>query len=249
MRADSTSTRRLIPGATLLAVLIAAAVALGGSASAARTEASILGATKQKVQASCPRTPCEAIGSVTGFQKQAGGKNGVFKIPAAGKLVAWSADVSKPSNDQISFFGSFYEHEKLGTDPFARIAVLRRKADKGGRFKLVKQSPKVELTDLMGSRPIITLNRPLTAHKGDVVAITVPTWAPVFAVGLSERNAWVASRSKKKCTGVDNIKASRPHQELKSLRRYGCTYTTARLAYWAYYVANEPPKKPKNEDK
>lgn len=247
---DSRRSRQLVTAGVLAAALIAAAAVFGGSASAARTEASVIGKTKNNVQASCPKTPCEAIGSVTGFQKQAGGRLGIFKLPAPGKIVAWSADVSKPSKDQINFFGSFYEHEKLGTDPFARLAVLRRKEKKGGRFKLVKQSPKVELTDHLGSRPIFTLNRPLAAAKGDVIGITVPTWAPVFAVGLSERNSWVASRSKQKCSGVDNIKAGRPHQELKSLRRYGCTYTTARLAYWAYYVAKEEPKKePKKKGK
>ena len=83
-----------------------------------------------------------------------------------------------------------------------------------------------------------------------MIGITVPTWAPIFAVGLSERNAWLASRSKTKCSGVDNIQAGRPHQELKSLRTYGCTYTTARLAYWAYYVPNEPPAdEPKKKKK
>jgi hypothetical protein len=252
MRANPTNSLRrgrILTALVLTGSLIAMAAVLGGSASAARTEASVLGKTKQNVQASCPKTPCEAIGSVTGFQKQAGGKLGVFKMPAPGKIVAWSVDVSKPSNEQMNFFGSFYEHEKLGTDPFARLAVLRRKPKKGGRFKLVKQSPKVELSDHLGSRPIITLNRPLAAAKRDVIGITVPTWAPIFGVDMSERNSWVASRSKEKCSGVDNIKAGRPHQELKSLRRYGCTYTTARLAYWAYYVGKEEPADKKKTKK
>jgi hypothetical protein len=240
IQAKSPVTRRLAGPAMALAALIALVAALGGSASAARTEASLLG-KKGKVQASCPKTPCEAVGSVTGFQKEAGGKNGIFKMPVAGKIIGWSIDISKPSAAQISFFGSFYKHDKLGTDPYARIGVLRRKKNKGGRFKLRKQSPRIDLSNHLGSRPIIALNRPIPAARGDVVAITVPTWAPIFAVGRSERNAWVASRAKDKCSGVDNIKAGRPHQKTGSLRTYGCTYTTARLAYWAYYVPKEAP--------
>lgn len=240
-RAKSADTRRLAGSATALAALIALVAALGGSASAARTDASLLG-KKGKVQASCPKTPCEAIGSVTGFQKEAGGKNGIFKMPVAGKVVAWSVDVAKPSSAQISFFGSFYKHDKLGTDAYARIGILRRKKSKGGRFKLRGQSARVNLSPRLGSRPIFTLNKPLAAAKGDVVAVTVPTWAPIFAVGRSERNAWVASRAKDKCSGVDNIKAGRPQQKKGSLRTYGCTYTTARLAYWAYYVPKKEAK-------
>lgn len=230
---------RAIAAAAGLAALLALVIALGGSASAARTEATKLGTAKGKVKASCPKTPCEAVGSVTGFQKQAAGRRGLFKMPVPGKIVAWSVDVAKPSSEQISFFGSFYEHDKLGTDPFARLAVLRRKPKKGGRFKLQKHSPKVQLTSHLGSRPIFAMRRPLGAVKGDVIAITVPTWAPIFDVGLSDRNVWVASRSKEKCSGVENIKSGRPHQKKGSLRRFGCTYTTARLTYWAYFVPNK----------
>ena len=34
----------------------------------------------------------------------------------------------------------------------------------------------------------------LLVHKGYVVALTVPTWAPALAIGLDNRNAWRASR-------------------------------------------------------
>ena len=234
----------VLPLAALLSVVLASA----NDAGAARTNASKLGNAKGKVKASCPKTPCEAVGSVTGYQKQAAGRSGIFKVPAAAKIVAWSVDVSKPSTAQESFFGSFYEHEKLGTDPYARLAVIRRKKNKDGRFKLTGQSPKVELSDHLGSRPLFALRRPMKVAKGDVVAITVPTWAPVFDVNLSNRNTWVASRPDDKCSGEANIKAGRPQQKLKSLRRYGCTYSTARLAYWAYYVPNEQPEEPKKGD-
>lgn len=244
--AIDTTARRLPVLIGAAALLVALVASLGGTASAKRTEAERLGNAKGKVRSSCPKDPCEAIGSVTGFQKQAAGRRGVFKMPYDGKVIAWSIDVSKPTDAQTDFFGTFYEHDKLGRDPYARLAVLRKKKKK---FKLRGQSPKIDLDPHLGQRPIITLNRPLKAAKGDVIAVTVPTWAPIFDVGLSGRNAWVASRSKDKCSGVDNIKQSRAHQKLKSERRYGCTYTTARLVYWGYIHPNEPAEEPKKKKK
>jgi hypothetical protein len=168
-------------------------------------------------------------------------------MPVDGKLVAWSVHVAKTVSEQSNFFSDLFEHKKLGTDPFARIAVLRRKQKKAGRFKLRKQSPGIDLSSHAGSRVIFTLRKPLNAAKGDVIALTVPTWAAVLDVDVPRGNHWVASRvGNCNSENPDTVAASRPQQKVGSLRSYGCAYT-ARLTYWAYYVPKQAQKERKDK--
>jgi len=90
---------------------------------------------------------------------------------------------------------------------------------------------------VLGSRQTFTLNQPLNMRKGEFLALTIPTWAPAFAVNLSSNtNVWRSSRLAGQCSGTGNIKAGKPQQKVHSVRSYGCDYKTARLLYWGYYV-------------
>ena len=109
--------------------------------------------------------------------------------------------------------------------------------DKGKKYKLKRQSPVVELRSSFGTRQVFTLTEPLRINDGEFLALTIPTWAPSFAINLSgKRNVWRASRGKGKCTSRNDIKASKPQQKTGTTRQYGCDYKTARLLYWGYYV-------------
>ncbi len=229
----TTSRRR---AAFVLGALAALAAALGLSAVAGAQgeDTESIGKTKDTPKPSCPKDPCQAVGSVTGFQIRAGDKKALTTATEAGDLVAWQVNLSKPKSSQREFFGKFYKEEDLGTVPAARIAVLKPKD--GGEFELKAQSPVVELTDELGSKPRFTLDQPLSIAKGDIVAITVPTWIPDFAVDLSSSNVWRASREKGACEDADDIKKGNPQEKVGSQRVYGCTYRGARILYTAYYV-------------
>ncbi len=119
--------------------------------------------------------------------------------------------------------------------PTARIAVIKRRDKRN--YKLKSQSPVVPLSTSLGSRQTFTLSSPLKIRKGEFLALTIPTWAPAFAVNLSSgNNVWRSSRAEGKCSGTANIKAGKPQQKVHSTRTYGCDYKTARLLYWGYYV-------------
>jgi hypothetical protein len=124
--------------------------------------------------------------------------------------------------------------ERLGADPSARIGILRR--EKKVSYELRRQSPAVTLSSDLGTRPVITLRKPLAVKQGDILALTIPTWLSSFAVGQARRDVWRASRTPKGCTGRKAIQEGRPHQKVGSVRHYGCRYTTARLLYWGYFV-------------
>lgn len=217
--------------AVLLASLLVPLFADRASGRSAKT----LGATKRTPSPSCPRNPCEAVGSVTGLQLKADGKRGLFKARESGMLVSWAIKLSRPKAEQRTFFGDFYENSEFGSRPTARIAVLRR--DEKRKYTLRRQGPVVDLGSAYNTRQVFTLSDPLRINRGEFLALTIPTWAPAFAVGLNRKgNRWRASRGKKKCQGAGNIRAGNPHQKVGSTRNYGCDYKTARLLYWGHYV-------------
>lgn len=224
----------LLAAAALTAVAACALALLPGAAGGAskgRT-VTVLGETQSTPQPACPRSPCEAVGSVTGFQSTAGSVAKPFVAPYKGKIVAWSLALSKPKSSQMSFFNNFY-----GTPPKARLSVIRQVPDKHPpRYELLRQGPTENLSAFLGSDVMFALDQPLHIRKGDIVALTIPTWAPSFAVGLTDSSGWRASRKSGKCTKTDDIKDSRPQQKVGSNKQYGCFYKTARLLYTATLV-------------
>jgi hypothetical protein len=246
--AMKTNSRRgwsLIAAACLLAALVA--VATPGDAGSAPLRVVILGQTAEAPPASCPGkivnnveiTPCRVEGHVTGFQSIADGVPRPYEAPFEGKIVAWSITLAKPSTmetktttDEVGFFNDF-----LGTPSQARIGVLRLIEDsKPPKYKLVRQSPLETLNPYFGSTPVFALEHPLTVLEGQVVALTIPTWAPMFAFNVSADNTWRGSRLPEKCSSKEDIQNGRPQQGVGKIKTYGCYYSNARLLYTATLV-------------
>lgn len=228
--------RRRLSAALLAAALAAAAIALaGGPASAgAAPKTTVLGAASVAVP-SCPDS-CQAIGKTTGFQTAIGKTKSPFAAPFTGAIVAWSIKMSRPSSKQIDFFEEFFEGP-----PSARISVLKpiKKQIKAGKpiYKLKGQSPVEELAPFLGTTTTFALQHPLTVKQGQIVALTVPTWAPAFAVNQGGGSTWAASRKRNKCNKAADIQAGSAQEKVGSDRSYSCVYKTARLLYSATVVA------------
>jgi hypothetical protein len=230
-----TGTATRLPAALALLTLLGVLVTLLATDSAGARGAKILGRTDRTPAPACPKTPCEAVGKVTGYQLSADGRRAPFRARQDGTLVAWAIKLSKPDKEQRDFFGNFYSSPELGSKPTARVSVIKKV--EGKRYKLKRQSPVVELASSLGTRQVFTLTEPMRIKDGELLALTIPTWSPSFAINLSgKRNVWRASRGKNKCTSRSDIKNSKPHQKTGSTRQYGCDYKTARLLYWGYYV-------------
>jgi hypothetical protein len=240
----------------LAACLLAALVVLlaPGAADSAPARVLVLGQTAEAPPPSCPGKvvngeaiiPCRIEGHVTGFQEAADGVAQLYEAPFEGKIVAWSITLSKPSSkatstrtDEVGVFNSL-----LGQPSEARIGVLRPVGGtKPPRYKLVRQSPIEILNPYFGTAPIFALDQPLVVLKGQIVALTVPTWAPMFAVELSNDNTWRGSRQPGHC-GTENdpkqakedIQNGHPQQVTGKIRPYGCRYSRARFLYTATLV-------------
>jgi len=235
----------LIAVACLLAGLVA--VVAPGAADSAPLRVVVLGQTPETPPASCPGkivnnvelTPCRVEGHVTGFQSIADGVPRPFEAPFDGKVIAWSITLAKPSTketktttDEVGFFNDF-----LGAPSQARIGILRPVEDsKPPKYKLVRQGPIEVLNPYFGSTPVFALDHPLTVLKGQVVALTIPTWAPAFALNLSPENTWRGSRLPEHCVNREDIQGGHPQQGVGKIKTYGCYYSEARLIYTATLV-------------
>jgi hypothetical protein len=204
-----------------------ATLALARSAHAAVLE---IGAQQPLPAASCP-TSCQAVGRVSGFQVQQSSFRNPFRVNRAGKIVAFTIRLGRPNRRQRNFFTRLF-----GGPPSARLSILRPARTKR-RHRLTGQSEVFDLAPYYGSTPTFALARPLTVQRGYVVAVTVPTWAPVLAVGLGQDQAWRSSRLGGSC---DEVSQPAAQQLLGSLRSYGCLYRTARLLYSATLVPTPP---------
>jgi hypothetical protein len=209
---------------TALAVPVAVACALPALASAEVIE---VGTSKDPaVTPSCPGKPCLAVSRTTGFQAKVGTERGLMTIPKSGRIVAWSINLGKPGPTQVDFF-----NKTLGGASQAGISILR--PGKKLFSRVMGVSPLIALEPFFGGTAQFPLVRSIPVHKGWVVALTVPTWAPALAVGLAGDTSWRASRTKDKC---DDTQTQTAQTAPNDLAQYFCLYRTARLTYSATLV-------------
>jgi len=216
--------------AACLALLVAM-VASAGAAGVSRTTV-VLGDTGTMPDPSCPGSPCQAVGSVTGFQVSTGQGKLPFRVRRHGRVKSWTLTLAEPTPSQRSFFNGFF-----GTPPQARLSILRRvPGTNPPRYNLRAQGSIQVLSPYLGQTVRFGAN--LRVRRGDVVGLTVPTWAPAFAQGLPAGNAWRASRDTGRCVNETDVRQGEPQMRVNRRATYGCRYTTARLLYTVTIVEN-----------
>jgi hypothetical protein len=215
---------------TLLLCAMAVAMALPSPASARIIE---LGSVADAATPSCPADPCEAAVRVTALQgRAAGGPKNPYYIRRDGQIVAFTVRLSEPSAEQIDFF-----NDNFGSPAQVRLSVLRRGDTRRTRlnYRLISQSELFEVDSYLGSAPTFVLDEPLRVKKTNWIAITVPTWAPIFANNLGRSDWWRSSRAKNSCDPPRSLRQF-ALQDLREVNVFGCTYSGARLLYTATYV-------------
>jgi hypothetical protein len=185
-------------------------------------------------EAGCPAN-CQAIGHVTGYQVQIASHKNPYTITARGKIVAFTMKLGKPDAEQTQFFTNLF-----GGAPQARLTILKKpKKDKKmtNDLRITQQSGLWNLAPYLGSSPTFTLSKPLHVYPGAIVAITVPTWAPSFAINLGADQAWRSARPKNDCNGTSQV----AQQTVGTVTGYDCFYRTARLLYTATFIPDPKP--------
>jgi hypothetical protein len=208
---------------------LALALALPAVSSATLSEVGVVPSTTPATVPSCPGSPCLAVSRTTGFQAKVGPRNKPVAAPRNGTIVAWTITLAKPNATQIKFFNA-----DEGGAAEAGIAILRLQRKPNLTYKLIAQSPLVKLEPYFGKTAQFPLETTIPVKKGDVVALTVPSWAPALAVGFGNETSWRASRSKSECTSTSTQTA---HTQIGTSIQYYCLYQTARLTYSATLIS------------
>jgi hypothetical protein len=253
-RTNTPTAGRRLGYALAFAALCAALVVAVAIPSAGASRAKVIGHTKSTPGPTCPKR-CNGVGRVTGFMTEAAGKKHPFNVFKDGKVVAFAVDLGKPNQSQTKSLTGFFHNKKYGNAPTVRLAVLKHVNGKRSHdYKLLRQSPVVNVKGDLGRKQLFTLNNPLRVRKGQVIALSYPTWAPNFfwwRAGQQraiQNNKWRASRKKGNCQAKDPTnpksvqrfaRASHPQQKKGSTHTYGCLYSGGRLLYWAYYVPDK----------
>jgi len=210
--------------ASLVLVLVLPAVA-----PATLAELGVIPATTPPTVPSCPSSPCLAVSRTTGFQLKVGKQTKLSFAPRNGSIVAWTITLAKPNASQIKFFNA-----NEGGASEAAIAILRAQPKPNLTFKLVAQGPTVKLQPFFGKTVQFPLERTIAVRKGDIIALTVPTWAPALALGFGKDTSWRASRERKQCSSTS---AQSTHTQIGASIQYYCLYQTARLTYGATLIS------------
>src|SRR3954470_7202954 len=150
------------------------------------------------------KAKCKAIAHLTGFQTQFGSHRNKYVVNHRGKITAVTLRLGNPTKDQLKFFTT-----NFGA-PTIRLSVLKKpKHDVKGHtdLRLVGQSETIDVSKYLGSKRVtFVLANSVAVPAHSTIAITIPTWAPVFTIKLSKHETWRASTAKNrkgKCAGAD----------------------------------------------
>ena len=220
----------------LLRAIIAACAALACAIVPATASARIIEVGQAATEAvpTCPANPCLAVSRTTGYQAKVVDSRAVYVVPRRGKIVAWTVRLGAPTQRQINFFEDNFGAASAG------LSVLRRGDRLFGRVRA--QTPIVPLSDYFGQTVQFPLDRALPVRRGEIIALTVPTWAPALSALTEDGSSWRASRALNRCDDTDRQTAQ---LTIGALTQYRCLYR-ARLTYTATLITDpKPNKKPK----
>lgn len=219
---------------SLLPVFLLGVLTAAPSASAKVIE---LGQASSPTPASCPADPCSVLARTTGYMGRMGNVRDPFVVRRAGRIVAFTVKLGRPDSRQLDFFNGTY-----GSPARVRLSILRRGRTRRTRLshRLLRQSELIRVDRYFGSAPSFVLDRPLRVSRGNIVALTTPTWAPAFSEGVGRNFWWRSSRRKNRCR-PPHLTQRAAQQSVGGRRNYGCRYLNARILYTATYVTDPRP--------
>jgi hypothetical protein len=217
-------------------VTIATAVAVGVLAVAAWGFPKELGLEpNNKPDADCTEEPCRATGKMTGYQvqqlKQADGSQ-VTRFPTKLRggnawLVAFSLTLGDPDAEQRKFFNRLW-----GKPAQARLAILDPEPAEGD-----SQTDVYDVRPWFGKKAWFVLKKRMQVDRGQVIALTLPTWAPVLATDLRNRERWRSSRKSGAC---EEVERDRARETVGQITKFQCRHNTARLLFTALVIRKTP---------
>jgi hypothetical protein len=238
-----------LPALTCAASALAAAILLlPGAASASVIQ---IGQTKTPLVApSCPKgtsaTNCNIVlERTTALQSKSDGVANPTVIKQNGWIVAFTVGISRLSSNNKTVHKLLHGLDtSYGGTPRLQLTVL--KPGPKGIYTVQAQSGQYHIIPFLGrilTEPLSLPNKfsaftALRVARGDVLALTVPTWAPVLTYNLTAgKFSYLQSRTTD-CTKAAGGQTAQ--MKVGSKKRYACAYTGTRVQYSATEVTNVP---------
>jgi hypothetical protein len=242
---------RLMKRISLLIAGLAALVAVGMAPGAAAGKMVELGQTSTPIVApSCPKgvqpSQCFIILTrTTALQSVSDGVAYPTRVKSNGWIVSFTVGLSKLSSDA----GTERKYVHLLDQAYngtPQIALTVLKPGPKNRYTVAAQSATFHLIPFLGQvlqsplslPPSFTSFTALPVRKGEVVALTVRTWAPVLSYNLN--GAKFAYRQSRMTNCKKAAGAQTAQLRVGASTRYLCSYTGTRVEYSVTEVTNTP---------
>jgi hypothetical protein len=238
-------TTRITPLLALVAAALAGLAVLVPAAASAQTVQ--VGQTTTPLSApSCPKQSSLAnchivLTRTTALQVMSDAVINPMRVNQQGWLVSFTVGLSrlvaKPKERAGIIKGL---DSRYGGAPELAISVLQ--PEPGNTYKLVAQSGVYNLTPFLGQLlqqpmslpPRFTSFTALPVLRGDVVGLTVPTWAPVLALDLPGSQFSYRQSRRANCNNPAAAQTAQTH--VGGTANFGCYYAGTRLEYGATEV-------------
>ncbi len=219
----------LILIALLGALVLLTAAALAEKPRVHTASTSEVGRPPDNPVPSCP-SACSVLTRTTAYGRTANGVAQPNLVDRDGRIVALTLRLAKPTAKQIAFFNQNY-----GGSSQVVLTVLRGSRKPKLTFTVVAQSAITRPQRYFGQTAQFPLHNSLDVRKNDIVAITVPTWAPILAGGLGKSNTWRASRGRG--NGCGDVATQTAQTIVGAKTQYLCSYSGGRLTYSATLIS------------
>jgi len=232
-----------------VAALPLAVALLPGTASAQIVE---LGSSTS-APITAPNCPTSSSGSscniileqTTAVQTVTNGTINPTKVKKAGWIVAFTVGLSNLSSNAKTELGYLKGLDRTyGGTPQLVLTVL--KPGKHNSYTVAAQSGTYHLIRFLGTVLQQPLSMPdtfttftaLPVAPGDVIGITVPTWAPILTYNLTATSYAYRQSRTTGCASATKVQTAQ--MTIGATATFGCDYTGTRVQYTATEVVNQP---------
>ena len=229
---------------------------IGGALAAGAIFANV--ASAQEIQLGVTKTPMVApvcppgvaqnqcnivVPQMTVFNTTSDGVSNPMMIHKPGEIVSVKIGISAISSDAKTLRTDIsYLNKTYGGPAEAEVAVLRQVGQRTKlRWSLVAQSPAYQLQPYRSQVVQFPLATPLPVVPGEMVALTVPTWAPILSYDLTANKFAYRQSRMTNCTKAGASTVIQAQLVIGQLARYGCSYQGTRVQYSAQEITTPVP--------
>ena len=178
--------------------------------------------------------------TVTSLETIADGTAYPTTVKQAGRIVAFTVGLSSLDTNTKTRKTEIHQAD-VGHGGTAQVAVtvLRRVgAARLRKWKVVAESPSFHVQPYLGMVVQLPLDTTLPVQRGDVVALTTPTWAPILSIGHATKT--FAYRQSRGANCASAPATNQAQMTINATTAYSCNYPGTRVEYTATEVTSTP---------